>query len=283
MILLTGGTGQLGTAIAPSLAALDEVAAPGRDVLDLSRPARLHGALDHLAPEVIVNTAAWTDVDAAEDHEVAATRINGEAVRAMASWAADNGAWLVTVSTDYVFDGSGTSPLTEDRAAHPVNAYGRSKLVGERAALASGSALVVRTAWLVSGTHANFVATMLSLLERGVDPTVVDDQTGSPTIATDLAAAIAGLVRLRPTGLLHLVNQGTTTWWGLARAVAEQAGHDPRRVRPCTTAEYPTRAARPAWSVLASSRLEELGLQPLPHWRDSLPAVVAAQRRRLAT
>lgn len=280
MILLTGGTGQVGTALRPLLRSFGDVRAPGRDDLDLDDPSSIAPLLDRLEPSVIVNAGAWTAVDDAEADEAAATRANGESVGEMASWAADHRSWLVTLSTDYVFDGQGDQPLDEDHPTDPINAYGRSKLVGEEAAIASGSALVVRTSWVVSGTHDNFVSTMLDLLDRGVDPRVVDDQTGSPTAAVDLAAAILPLVTTRPTGMLHLANSGTTTWFGLAREAARLAGHDPERVTPCTSAEFPTPASRPAWSVLGSTRRSELGLGALRPWQDALVDVVEAQRSR---
>lgn len=280
MILLTGATGQLGTAIAPLLAARGDVVAPGRDRLDLDDPATVTSVLDEVAPSVVVNAGAWTAVDAAEDAESAATRANGHAVAAMADWAAANDAWLVTLSTDYVFDGTGDAPLLEDHPTDPVNAYGRSKLVGEQAALAAGSALVVRTSWVVSGTHDNFVATMLSLLERGIDPKVVDDQRGCPTVAVDLATAIDALLDERPTGVAHVTNDGATTWFGLAREAARLGGHDPARLSPCTSEEFPTPAARPAWSVLGSTRHDELGLPAPRPWQDALVDVVAGQAAR---
>lgn len=280
MILLTGATGQVGTALAPLLAERDRVVAPGRADLDLDDPGSIRTRLDDLGPTVIVNAGAWTAVDAAEDAEDAATRANGASVGEMAAWAADHDAWLVTLSTDYVFDGSGDEPLLEDHPTDPVNAYGRSKLVGEEAAVAAGSALVVRTSWVVSGTHDNFVATMLSLLDRGIDPKVVDDQVGCPTVAADLARALVPLLDERPTGLLHLTNDGATTWFGLAREAAGLAGHEPDRLTPCTTAEFPTPAARPAWSVLGSHRREELGVARLRPWEDALIDVVAGQRAR---
>lgn len=286
MILLTGASGQVGTALAPLLSRRGEVVAAGRDVVDLDRPDAVMAALERLQPEVVVNCAAWTAVDAAEEDEEAATRANGHAVARMADWASANDAWLLTLSTDYVFDGSGTEPLLEDHPTNPVNAYGRGKLAGEDAVRASGAGLVVRTSWVVSATHPNFVGTMLSLLARGIDPRVVDDQHGCPTIAQDLAVAlddlVTGLVSHRPVGTLHLTNRGATTWFGLAQESARLAGFDPSRVRPCGSEEFPTPAARPAWSVLGSGRLEEVGISHMPHWRDSLPAVVAGQMARLA-
>lgn len=276
MILLTGATGQVGTALRPLLVDHDEVVAPSRDAFDLADPQSLPDVLDRLRPSVVVNCAAWTDVDGAETHEDAATTVNGTAVATLATWAAGNDAWLVTLSSDYVFPGTGDRPLLEDDVPDPVNAYGRSKLVGERAAVASGAALVVRTSWLLSATHPNFVRTILSLLARGRDPAVVDDQHGSPTVVADLAAALAGLLAQRPVGILHLTNTGATTWWGLAREAARLAGFDPTRVRPVATADGPPRPApRPAWSVLGSRRHGELGIPPLPPWQASLPQVVA--------
>lgn len=282
MILLTGASGQVGTALAPLLSRRDDVVTPGRDVVDLDRPETVTSALGRLRPEIVVNCAAWTAVDAAEEDEEAATRANGHAVARMADWARANDAWLLTLSTDYVFDGSGSEPLLEDHPTNPVNAYGRTKLVGENAVRASAAGLVVRTSWVVSATHPNFVGTMLSLLARGIDPRVVDDQHGCPTVAQDLADALDGLVATRPVGTLHLTNRGATTWFDLAREAAHLAGFDPSRVAPCGSEDFPTRAARPAWSVLGSGRLEELGIAPLPHWHDSLPAVVDGQMARLA-
>nr|WP_274387944.1 dTDP-4-dehydrorhamnose reductase [Salsipaludibacter albus] len=280
--MLTGGSGQLGTALRAALVGRDDVLAPGRTDLDLSDPAGVVAVLDDVRPGVVVNAGAWTAVDDAESHERAATVVNGASVAAMAGWAADNDAWLVTFSTDYVFDGTGDEPYLEGHPTASINAYGRSKVVGEEAALDSGSALVVRTSWVVSETHDNFASTMLSLLDRGVDPRVVDDQHGCPTIATDLAAAVVGLVDDRPAGLLHLTNDGATTWYELAREVARLGGHDPERVSPCGTDEFPTAAARPAWSVLGSRRRDELGVETLPRWTESLPAVVHAQQARSA-
>lgn len=284
MILLTGATGQLGTALRPLLARRADVATPLRARLDLDDPGGVAETLDHLRPEVVVNVGGWTAVDDAEEHEDAATRANGESVGVMAEWVAAHGGWLLTMSTDYVFDGRGDQPLLEDHPTDPVNAYGRSKLVGEQAALATGRALVVRTSWLVSATHPNFVATMLSLLERGIDPRVVDDQTGCPTVAVDLAEAIDHLVRRRPTGIVHVTNRGETTWFGLAREAARLAGHDPERISPCGTQEYPTPAQRPAWSVLGSTRRQELGLARPRPWQQALVDVVSghAARRRSA-
>ena len=188
-------------------------------------------------------------------------------------WADDNGARLVTYSTDYVFPGTGTRPYVESDPTAPVNAYGRSKLAGEEAALTHPGVLVISTSWVVSATHPNFVATMIRNARERV-LRVVDDQKGCPTIADDLAAATLTAIDVGAAGLLHLTNRGETTWFEFAREAVGLAGIDPGRIAPIGTEEYPTPARRPAYSVLGSERRESLGIDQLPPWRDSLPAVV---------
>lgn len=272
--LLLGATGQLGTAMRRLL---DEYAAPRRNELDLSTLTH-DEALDSISgsnSRLVINCAAYTAVDRAEDEPDLATRVNGEAVGILAEVTSGLGIPFVTFSTDYVFDGRGTEPYMETDHTDPINAYGRSKLVGEERALeANPETLVVRTSWVVSGTHPNFVATMLRLAAEGRSLQVVDDQHGCPTIADDLAAGTLEAIGESVTGLLHLTNEGPTTWFGLARAAVSEAGLDEGSIEPCTTAEYPTRAARPAYSVLGSERRESLGLASLPHWRQSLPDMV---------
>ncbi|MGH8874815.1 MAG: dTDP-4-dehydrorhamnose reductase [Acidimicrobiia bacterium] len=271
MIAITGSTGQLGTAFRRLL---PEAAHLTRRHLDLGDPGSVGEALAGHRPELVINCAAYTAVDRAEDEEEAATVVNGEAVGAMAEWCASHHSKLVTFSTDYVFDGSGNRPYLESDPTDPINAYGRSKRLGEELVLAAHpDALVVRTSWVISGTHPNFVATMLRLAPERV-LTVVDDQRGCPTVAADLAAATLRALEVGASGLLHLTNQGPTTWLGLARAALELAGIDPERVQPCATADYPTKARRPAYSVLGSERLEVLGIEPLPPWKATLPHLV---------
>lgn len=275
MILLLGATGQLGTAMR---VLLSDYVAPSRAELDLSEIDfdRADEVVSTARPDVVVNCAAYTAVDRAEDEEDLATVVNGEAVGVLAEVTARRGIPLVTFSTDYVFEGSGTTPYVESDASEPVNAYGRSKLVGEKLALeANPNALVIRTSWVISGTHPNFVATMLRLASEGRELAVVDDQHGRPTVAGDLARATLDAVEKRASGLLHLTNEDTTTWFGLARASIELAGLDPELIQPCRTEDYPTPAARPAYSVLGSERRDALGVDPLPHWQDSLPSLVS--------
>jgi dTDP-4-dehydrorhamnose reductase len=182
---------------------------------------------------------------------------------------------LVTYSTDYVFNGQGKQPYVETSRPDPINSYGRSKLIGERLALnANPMTLVIRTSWVISGTHPNFVETMVRLVSEGRSLDVVNDQQGCPTIADDLAIATLEALERSTRGILHLTNQGVTTWFDLARAAVDGAGLDPTLISPCATADYPTPAPRPAYSVLASERLEMIGMAPLPPWRDSLPALI---------
>lgn len=271
MILVTGGTGQLGTAfrqIHP------EAAYPGRDELDLSRPNSVDAWLQEHEPALVINCGAYTAVDRAEEEEELATVVNGTSVGVLARYTAASGARLVTFSTDYVFAGDATSPYVESDPTDPINAYGRSKRHGEVLAIETDpTALVVRTSWVISGTHPNFVATMLRLVPDR-ELRVVDDQRGRPTVASDLAAGTARLLDAGAEGIVHLANEGETTWFELARAAVALGGHDPDRIAPCATEDYPTPARRPAYSVLGSERLDALGVPGLPDWRESLPAVV---------
>ena len=270
-MLVTGAAGQLGTAfreVLPSATFVDV------EEIDLTDQGALEAALEDLRPEGIVNCAAYTAVDRAEEEEDLATVVNGNAVRVMAAHAASANVPFVTFSTDYVFAGDAAEPYLESSPTGPVSAYGRSKLAGERAALeVCPHALVIRTSWLVSGTHPNFVATMLRLSQER-ELQVVDDQLGCPTMTDDLAPAAHQALMQGVTGILHPTNTGVTTWYQLARAAVALAGMDADRITPCSTAEYPTPAQRPSYSVLGSERRADLGITELPPWQESLPAVV---------
>jgi len=266
--LITGASGQLGTAFR---SLLPEAIALPRTGLDLSAPMTLADVLDGLGPALIINCAGYTAVDRAEDEEELATTINSEAVGVMARWCSDRDSRFVTFSTDYVFSGESDRPWVESDPVDPISAYGRSKVAGEASAVDTGG-LVIRTSWVVSGTHPNFVATMLRLgQERSLR--VVDDQCGCPTMTDDLAAATLAALDKGVTGLLHLCNQGPTTWYEFARTALETAGIE-AEIEPCATADFPTPARRPRYSVLGSERLAALGLDPLPSWRSSLPATI---------
>jgi len=273
VIVVTGPTGQLGTAFGRLLEGR-EVRNLSETELDFKHLEEIPRALAAIGPSMVINCAAYTAVDAAEEDEGTARIVNATAVGALAAACADIGARFVTFSTDYVFDGTSADGYVESDRPNPMSAYGRTKLEGERLALdRNPDALVVRTSWLLSGTHANFAATMIELISRG-PVRVVDDQRGRPTLVDDLARATVDAVGRGATGILHLANEGITTWYGLAREVASIAGLDPERVTPCSTDEFPRPAPRPADSVLNSERLAELGIDPMPPYQPSLAAAV---------
>lgn len=277
--LVTGAGGLLGREVVARLAADPDVlvTAAGRDMLDITDQAAVHAAV--AGHQVVVNCAAWTDVDAAEDSEAAATAVNGTGVRHLAEACADTSARLLHVSTDYVFPGDSPLPYPEDAPTRPVNAYGRGKLAGERAVaeLLPGTGHVVRTAWLYGAHGRNFVATMLELAARHTTLDVVADQHGQPTWAHTLAGQLTGLGRAalagRPlAGVYHGTAQGRTTWCGLAREVFRLAGLDPERIRPVGSDKFPRPAARPEFGVLGHDNWRRAGLVPLPPWQEQLAA-----------
>lgn len=270
--LVTGAGGMLGTELVARLRAEDaEVVALTRADLDLRDHDAVRAAVRDHRPATVVNCAAWTAVDAAEEQEAAARALNGDAVRALAGACTDTGARLVHVSTDYVFAGTGTEPYAEDAPTAPVNAYGRTKLAGERAVLEHGDGYVVRTAWLYGAHGPSFVRTMIRLAAERETVTVVDDQCGQPTWTGDLADRIVTLARSgAPAGVYHGTNTGRTTWYGLAREIFTLLGLDPGRVLPTTSGAFPRPAPRPANSVLGQDRWAEAGLPPLRDWRAAL-------------
>jgi dTDP-4-dehydrorhamnose reductase len=295
--LIAGAAGMLGTDLASLLSAAGEpVTALGRAGLDITDPAAVKEAVAMARPDVVVNCAAWTAVDDAEAHEEAALAVNGHAVANLATACAGAGAALVHVSTDYVFDGIATSPYAEDAVPAPRTAYGRTKLAGERAALATlpDAAYVVRTAWLYGAHGPNFVATMLRLARAGTSPAVVDDQRGQPTWSADVARQIHALIGAgAPSGIYHATSSGETTWFGLAEEVFDLfaaaqppadagAADGPGRPAPTptTSAAYQRPAPRPAYSVLGHRAWTTAGIPPIPDWRDALhrafPALLAA-------
>ena len=272
MILVVGKTGQLGTAFLRRYGS--QAGFLDRASLDLSDVARIQPALAGLRPSAVINCAAYTDVDKAESEPEAAHRINSTAVKALATSCAELGAAFVTYSTDYVFDGTSDRPYVESDPPSPISVYGYSKRAGEMAALsAHPGALIIRTSWVLSGTHANFAAAMLRRARQG-SVRVVADQRGSPTLVNDLVGATLGALEAQASGILHMSNEGVLSWFELAQEVVNLAGFDPSIVEPCTTADYPTPAARPSNSVLESERLDSLGLHRLPHYGTSLQRAV---------
>ncbi|NLU78329.1 dTDP-4-dehydrorhamnose reductase [Micromonospora sp. HNM0581] len=275
--LVTGAGGMLGRDLVDVLAARPEhqVTAATRAKLDITDRAAVYSAV--AGHDVVLNTAAWTDVDGAEAHESAATTVNGHAVVHLADACAAHGARLLQLSTDYVFDGTATTPYREDGPTAPLNAYGRGKLLGEQAVtrLLPDTGYVVRTAWLYGAHGRNFVSTMLDLAGRRDTLDVVDDQHGQPTWSYALARHLVALAeaaragRAAP-GIYHGTCAGETTWYGLARAVFTRHGLDPDRIRPTTSARFVRPAPRPTYSVLGHGRWVEAGLPPLADWHATL-------------
>jgi len=290
-ILLFGANGQLGTKLKSLLAAKGNVRAVDQDGLDLRDGARLHALIRESQPALIVNAAAYTAVDQAESDAENARLVNAVAPRIMAECARELQALLVHYSTDYVFDGMASEPYDEASVTNPLGVYGITKLAGEYGVAASGADyLTLRTAWLYSNHGKNFLNTMLRLAGERDELRVVDDQTGSPTYSDLVAQATLdmldgmythGSVRRERCGLYHVSCAGQTTWCGFARRIIELGGQGGRvRVTPITTADYPTPARRPAYSVLSNARLAQVFGIRLPDWQAGLEQCLAERSVR---
>lgn len=270
--LITGASGMLGHDLQSVLEGRD-VTALSRTELDVAdEAASLEAVSGH---DVVINAAAYTRVDDAESHEDDARRVNALGAASLAGAAAEHGALLVQVSTDYVFDGTASTPYDEDAPLAPVSAYGRTKAEGERLVrqILPGSSLIVRTAWLYGEHGPNFASMMLRLARERETLSVVDDQRGQPTWTHDLAEQIVRLVDSGArTGVFHGTSSGETTWFGFAQAVFEEAGLDPARITPTDSASFVRPAPRPTYSVLGHDAWTQAGLAPLPDWRESLRA-----------
>jgi len=281
-LLATGGAGQLATALAAR-----GVPTIGRPEFDFARPETLAAALATHTPELVINAAAYTAVDAAESDEAAALQANRDGPAELARLCAARGIGLIHISTDYVFDGTKPTPYLEDDPVAPLGAYGRSKLAGELAVLAAcPRALVLRTAWVYAATGRNFARTMLAAAQRTRHLRVVADQKGNPTAATDLAAAILAIAaRIAATGwrdeyrgVFHAAGSGEATWHGFATAIfaaATQHGIAPPVIDAIATADWPTQARRPANSRLNCDKLARTFHHRLPPWQQTLPQVIA--------
>jgi dTDP-4-dehydrorhamnose reductase len=279
-ILLTGAQGQLGFELARLLPAYGDVTATDRVVLDLAQPDAIVAAMRAIKPDLVVNAGAYTAVDLAERERDRAFAVNAHAPRILAEEAKRAGALLIHYSTDYVFDGAARQPYDEAAPTAPLNAYGESKLEGERAIAGSGgSALVLRTSWVYGWHGKNFLKTICRLAAERDELKIVGDQTGTPNWARTLAEATTRLLASGPSylrdraGLYHLSATGETTWHGFASAIV---GDVPTpRVTPISTADYPTPARRPAYGVLATARFREAFGWELPAWRDALAVCLA--------
>lgn len=274
--LVTGARGMLGSDLVEALFGRD-VTLLGRADLDVTdRDAVFEVASGH---DVVLNAAAYTKVDDAEAHEDESHAVNAIGVRNLAEASAASGAKFVTVSTDYVFDGTATEPYDEATPFDPVNAYGRTKAAGETAARAAHpeGTFIVRTAWLYGEHGPNFAATMLRLAASNDTVSVVDDQVGQPTWTADLARQIVELVDSEaPAGVYHGTNAGSASWFEFARAVFESNGLDPERVRPTDSSAFVRPAPRPAFSVLGHGSWAAAGLSPMRPWREALAEAVSS-------
>ncbi len=282
-VVIIGGHGQLGVAVARRMQANDgiDTVVVGRQDLDICRAAAVAEMMNRIRPRWVINCAAYTDVDGAEHNAELAFEVNDRAVGTLADASVHVGARLVHISTDYVFSGdfgeADPRSYTEEDATGPINVYGESKLAGEIRLLdRDPSALILRSSWLYGGRERNFLRAMLRLGKEhrsGEEPLrIVDDQLGTPTDCWSLARQIARLLEddvghLR--GIVHASCEGEATWCEFAREIFAQIGWDVR-VEPITTSEFPTRARRPAYSVLENARLKKHGLLELPAWREGL-------------
>jgi dTDP-4-dehydrorhamnose reductase len=286
-ILLTGTSGQVGGALRPLLQGQGDILAPQRAQFDLSKPETLAEGLDGLKPDLIVNPAAYTAVDRAEDESELAVRVNAEAPWVIARWAARHDVPLIHFSTDYVFDGSGDKPWREDSLTAPLSVYGASKLTGERAIqAANGPHLIVRTSWVYAAKGANFLRTIARLAGERKELRIVADQIGAPTSARVIADATAKILQsdaanlagrfAESGGVVNVVCAGETSWHGFATAIV--AGLKSRGVKleaesilPIKTEEFPTKAKRPGNSRFDLTRLRNVFGIVTPSWSDALP------------
>jgi dTDP-4-dehydrorhamnose reductase len=289
-VLLTGARGQVGSALHPRLAQLGEVIAPDRNSLDLAVRVQIEDALARFEPELILNCAAYTQVDQAEDELERAHAINAAAPAILAEWAARHSVPLVHFSTDYVFDGSGLRPWTERDEPRPLSAYGRTKLAGESAVSGSGAPhLIVRTSWVYAAQGRNFLRAIAARALEKPELQVVSDQFGAPTSASLIADALAQIIArhrsdlpsgfARAHGVCHVAASGETSWHGFAYAIVEGLRERGvplacRSIVPVATADYPAKAARPLNSRLSTERLAAVYGLVTPHWRAALVPVL---------
>lgn len=283
-ILVTGAAGQLGRSLRDAVAAnhsADNYIFTDIEELDITDPKAVEMMVERHDIDMIVNCAAYTNVENAETDRELAFRLNAEAPGILARAIGARNGGLIHISTDYVFGGAaGNTPRTESEAANPTGVYGLSKLQGEEEIAASGcKAIILRTAWLYSEYGHNFVKTMLSLTESKPQLKVVFDQAGTPTYARDLADAIEGIISRRlfegNEGIYHFSNEGVCSWYDFAKTIAEIAGHNNCNVEPCHSDEFPSAVVRPAYSVLDKTKYKTTFDAAVPYWRDSLKKCIS--------
>ena len=275
-ILVTGANGQLGSemrklgAVSPNEYIFTDVAE-----LDITDKSAVMAFAEQTKIDVIVNCAAYTNVDKAEDDEATAELINATAVRNLAEAAKAQDATLFHVSTDYVFGAEGNTPRSEDMPTNPLGVYGTTKLHGEQAIQEVGAkAIIIRTAWLYSEFGNNFLKTMLRLTKEKESLNVVFDQVGTPTYAGDLAlvifSIIEGNIYIGNEGTYHFSNEGVCSWYDFATEIAIAAGHEGCNIQPCHSSEFPSKVTRPPYSVLDKTKIKKTFGVDIPHWRDSM-------------
>jgi len=279
-ILVTGANGQLGSELKKiGFTNLDTVFYRGRKELDITKIEDISNFVRGNDIDTIINCAAYTDVDKAEDEEEKAQLINGNAVGYLAKVALDNDCLLIHISTDYVFDGNSENPLDENAIPSPTNAYGRTKLYGEKEIITSKCMyIIIRTAWLYSSCQKNFVLTILKLAKEKDEINVVSDQIGSPTYAYDLANTIVSIMnsfeRIEHTGIYHFTNEGQCSWYEFAKEIVKESGYE-CKVKPISSQEYPTKATRPKWSVLKCNKLKSNFRVSNRNWKDALKSCMS--------
>ena len=285
--LILGGSGILGSEVirCAEKSGLDYVAPQSSD-LDIRNKSLVDEFMSNFQPDWIINCAAWTDVDGAEDSTSSADQLNAQAVGNLAAAALKSGSSLIHFSTDYVFDGNSSSAYEVSDSTNPINQYGASKLGGERAVIDSGleSGYVVRTSWLYGAQGKNFVKTMARKALNGELVNVVDDQIGSPTSARDLATATFEIVNMKPkSGIYHFANQGNCSWYEFAQEIFRLAEAPIEMVKPIGSGAFKVKAKRPKNSVLSTEKWQDSNLGKIPRWKDSLevlfPEVLAAIER----
>ena len=283
--LITGGSGQLGIAVSQELDKLGiAFDAWSSTDFDITQSSTVSKAIEKLSPTVIINCAAWTDVDGAESHEIDAIRVNSDGPENLALAAKLSNSKLIHISTDYVFSGESQKPWQIEDEINPQSAYGRTKVLGECRVLATypDSSFIVRTAWLYSAWGKNFAKTMTKLaIEGNGEVRVVNDQVGQPTSAIDLAKQLVELGQsASPAGIYHGTNSGQGTWFDFAQEIFKLAGADAGRVTPISSSEYPRPAKRPSYSVLSHNAWASTSVEPLRDWRialaDAMPSIISA-------
>ena len=280
IVLLLGASGQLGSALQATKPHNVKLITPGRSQIDLASPGTVEGLVSEVGADVIINAAAYTAVDKAEEEGEVALRVNADSVAKIASAAERQGARLMHVSTDYVFDGTKGAPYQPYDSTSPLGVYGQTKREGEKEALKRcQNTVIVRTAWLYSEHGRNFVKTMLRLMSTHPQVRVICDQIGTPTYARSLAKALWALSQIDSQGILHFTDSGVASWYDFAYAIQEEAlnmGLLEKSVPivPISTAEYPTPAKRPTFGVLDNSQTWALLGAPANHWRKNLRSML---------